>query len=234
MGRRDVILASAASGLLAGCGAVPVVVRYQLSLHLLTPDGPRTGDGVIEVEARKNSGILAGLGSGSDASLGVRGDAIVTDLGARGVLACMLNNDEFRRGSYDAETLLRPAFERAAGGAAYEPWVDLFRRIAQERGTATLKLVSLPLLVHFASAADPLSARSVDPNDLASSIGPGFLLKDASLAITDRPVTRTVTGVLPWAQGMKGTIASSHGLSRPYRDVLSRITDASFRQGFKK
>lgn len=46
-----------------------------------------------------------------------------------------------------------------------------------------------PMLVTFDDISDPNTVSRVDPNNLAGSFGPGFLLKRITLEITDEPET---------------------------------------------
>ena len=78
------LLAAASVASLSGCGSVPrSSVRYRLTLEVETPEGTKSGSGVIEHAARWNDGITRGLGAGPGLAVAMRGEAIITDLGAR-------------------------------------------------------------------------------------------------------------------------------------------------------
>jgi len=58
-----------------------------LTLEVETPEGTKTGSGVIEHMARYNDGFFRGLGAGAGLAVGTRGEAVIVDLGARGLAA---------------------------------------------------------------------------------------------------------------------------------------------------
>jgi hypothetical protein len=69
------LLAMAPAASLSGCGE-PSTVRYRLTLEVETPEGTKTGSGVIEHAARWNDGITRGLGAGPGLAVRTRGEAI--------------------------------------------------------------------------------------------------------------------------------------------------------------
>lgn len=62
-------------------------IRYRLTLAVNTPEGIKTGSGVIEVTYAKAVRLL---GSSAEITTGVKGEAVVVDLGKRGILFALL------------------------------------------------------------------------------------------------------------------------------------------------
>src|SRR4051794_37743626 len=86
------LLAGGPVALLSGCGGANSI-RYRLTLEVETPEGTKTGSGVIEHMARHNDGFFRDLGAGAGLAVGTRGEAVIVDLGARGLLLCLLTRD---------------------------------------------------------------------------------------------------------------------------------------------
>ena len=66
-----------------------VTVRYRLTLEAQVEGEPKTGSGVIEVTYSK----IVQLWGRTDLGIGVRGEAVVLDLGSRGTLFALLKAD---------------------------------------------------------------------------------------------------------------------------------------------
>ena len=85
---RNVLAALACAGAalpLAGCTST--TIRYRLTLEVDTPEGVRTGSGVIEVKYVK---LGQTLGASAEWKAEVRGEAVTVDLGERGTLFALL------------------------------------------------------------------------------------------------------------------------------------------------
>ena len=176
---------------LAGCTST-TTIRYRLTLEVDTPEGIRTGSGVIQV---KYSKLLRLLGASGEWDAEVKGEAVAVDLGERGRLFALLKAGADPRSS-PAYIVLR-AF-RFPHGAMPSPAKEGIKQIAALSGREALPLDSLPLLVRFRDPADPMSVERVDPRRLDATFGPGVELRAASDAITDAPVTIGAAGRLPW------------------------------------
>src|SRR5271166_2088213 len=83
---------------LNGCATRPRRFRYRLKLQVATPEGLRSGSGVMETAEGYNDGLLDLL-SQTAVVFGTRGEAVIVDLGARGLLFALLNADDEREGS---------------------------------------------------------------------------------------------------------------------------------------
>ncbi|MEM7778318.1 MAG: hypothetical protein AAF732_22280, partial [Pseudomonadota bacterium] len=80
-------------------------------------------------------------------------------------------------------------------------WLPVIERL---RGRREVPFQSYPLLVTFDDIKNPVTAREVDPNDLAATFGPGYALSSLTIEITDEPVTEgRVESVLAWLPSIR-------------------------------
>jgi hypothetical protein len=191
----------ALGGAAAGCSYSPRSVRYRLTLYVETPEGERTGTGVVEETQRYNDGMWEGV-SGVLVTTRLRGQATIVDFGARGLLFCLLIGDRTRKESPWSEPMnfaawtYGPLYRSRIPEDAPDP--AFFDLLAREKPTAEIKLSALPMLVRFRDSRDPLTVERVEPFDLAAAFGLGVKLTRATIAITDDPVTTGIEKVLPW------------------------------------
>jgi hypothetical protein len=155
----------AASLLLASCGAASAY-RYELVLEVDTPNGLRTGSGVIEVTVRREPKLLPDM---SGQSTRIRGEAVAVDLPGGQTLIATLEGED--NGGY--------AEEIAARSLAPSSRTDQERMavLAQGGQEAVVPRRSYPFLVRLRDARDPRTIEGVDPDNLAASFGPGVRLR---------------------------------------------------------
>jgi hypothetical protein len=224
------LLAMAPAALLSGCGGTNSV-RYRLTLEVETPEGTKTGSGVIEHMARYNDGFFRGLGAGAGLAVGTRGEAVIVDLGARGLLLCLLTRDLARAGSSD-ELLLPKIFPFDKWGGSQEDYSTYLGRLESHKPAADAPLERLPMLARLRNPRDPATAERVDPSNLAATFGAGVRLIRVTAQITDDPLAApTIEDRLPWIRTLHGSIANTLGLKRNLTDALNQMVDGSFRQG---
>lgn len=200
---------------LAGLGAVPAVglggcaysgsVRYRLTVNVETPDGTRTGSGVIEA-SRKILYSWVPIPSNRE-SQELRGEAVAVDLGSRGVLFVLLTCSDSSNQPQDCGGLKLPErvlqrtgeVNRVNPGPYEEPWlVDTARKIEAARGVREVATGDLPFMVRFRDIGDPKTVEAVDPGDLAASFGSGVRLGRVSIEFTRDPVTTGIETKLGW------------------------------------
>lgn len=152
------------------------VVRYRLTLYAEVDGKSVAGSGVVEV--RYETGIK--FATATEYNVRVRGEAVVLDLGAKGLVFALLRAGRDSR-SEPASIVLR-AFN-FSGGAMPLPAKEGIQQVSRLSGKAELPVTSLPLLVRFRDVNDPLTVEKVDPLDLAASFGPDVKLTRATLEI---------------------------------------------------
>ena len=193
-------LCAAASGALVGCGGHHFSYRYRLTIRVETPEGVRTGSGVLECRAFDTEGQFPQLDRRRGGAM-VAGEAVVVDLGSRGLLFVLLSGG--RRPYVDelsANAVVRAGLVRRGP----ELYTDFAKEVTNVHGEVAVLPSELPTLVRFRDIADPSSVEFVDPNDLTASFGLGVRLLGASIEMTSDPVTTGIEKQLGWLAALKG------------------------------
>jgi hypothetical protein len=192
--------------------------RYKLTAEVMTPDGLKSGSSVVEVSYTTQSAPLS-QGGRFDSVLG---EAAYVDLGdGKNLFVTLGTLDSAQpvqhwyspnRGS----PLIEPSAYENMKGALDPIWlpIKIFRlgrtpgneremcwRVSKFKdGTVqSVELSNLPTLVTFSDMHQPLTAKTVNPNDLATTFGAGYFMT-AKIEITTKKVTHVIDGVLPWAR----------------------------------
>ncbi len=189
-------------------------LRYRLTLEAMVEGRPVTGSGVIQVDYSKRPPLLPQV---ERVMYSVHGEAVVLDLGDRGVLFALLKDGSLRTGRDSPRRgeprMIVPVAWWDRGIRGPED-VD---RLGQLQGRRELGFDALPMLVRFENLNDPASVKLVEPVDLAASFGPGVTLSRVTVEITRDPVTTAIEQRLPWLR----KVASERGtlIPRPRYDV---------------
>ena len=173
-------------------------VRYKLTVEIDTPEGVKTGSAVREVTVWRNWPHLGGPPILSS----VLGEAVVVDLGARGVVFALLRGGD---GVDDARRFLEKALPNATRNA--HEYVRYYKNIKSAK--RILSSDAYPLFVYFRDHQDPktvdvlLSYRNVGPawnpsyvldkDRFTEAFGEGVALKSVAIETTREPIT---TGVV--------------------------------------
>jgi hypothetical protein len=181
-------------------------LRSRLTLVVETPEGERSGSSVSQLTILAPGPWNRAIGFSSLSRVGEEGEAVVVDLGERGVLFATLASEPALRsggmGMYNAASVPFPQ-ERFRGEIGRGIWAkDDYTAYLQElnrrKPRGELSLANLPILVRFRDLSDPSSVVQVNPSDLAASFGPGVRLQGAFVEITDDPPTTGIAARLPW------------------------------------
>jgi hypothetical protein len=203
-------LAIAALGwFIFGDTARPRTIRSRLTIVVETPEGDRTGSSVTQITTRFPGGLARADGYSIWTSL--VGDAVVVDLGSRGLLFATFETESgLARGGWDEYNGVFTSFPREKLRGAR--WKDMsstdeyaayLDELIHLRPKGDLPSNSMPVLVRFRDPTNSASVELVDPLDLAASFGPGVKLKSAFVEITDDPITRGMDAKLPWLASSK-------------------------------
>lgn len=160
--------------------------RYKMTVEVETPEGLKTGSAVREVQMRTGPGFL---GVEKRGYARVLGEAVVVDLGKRGVLFALLGEDYAYQIAFDA-------LGWRSGGLTPE---GIRHFSGLKVGTTILEPGPSrnPVLATFSNLKDPKSVKRIMPDDLMSYFGKGVVLKKITLEITDEPITHAVDRYLP-------------------------------------
>jgi hypothetical protein len=163
-------------------------IKYRLTLTASVDGKPTQGSGVIAVEYIKPPDWLL---DSPNVDAFVRGEAVMLDVGKRGKLFALLSPGSDSR---TGPKFLVPYLwgRNAIISAADVAWLQSLR------GSKTVESDQLPFLVRFRDPNDPNSVEQVDPNDLEASFGSGVKLLNATIEITDEPITSGLYNALPW------------------------------------
>ncbi len=122
--------------------------------------------------------------------LDMQGEAVVVELPKSHYLFALLTYNAF---------LASKVFKDSLGEAMSESGEAWASAISELRKTGNIAPKDYPLLVTFMDINDSTTVKKVDPNNLATTLGPGVSLKRITLEITDEPVTEgEIERVLGW------------------------------------
>jgi hypothetical protein len=177
--------------------------RYRMTLSVETPEGIKTGSSVYQI------GVSTGMkfGDSSGAQMHARGEALMVDLGARGILFVLLTKgaDADYSGYLVFKAFPYPGSKQGPLSGVATP--EGLKYYVNLRGKVELTPSQLPSLVHFHEINDPKTVEIVDPNDLAKSFGAGVRLTSASIEMVN-------TGIWPLNQiGISG-ISVTRGIEK--------------------
>lgn len=193
--------------------------RYKLTAEVMTPEGLKSGSSVVEVSYQRGGD----WGGGPHPYDSLLGEATYVDLGAGKNLFITLGTLDSGRKDKSTNRILflerilnEPDDYLALTGSLDPIWLpiklfelgringqepEMCKRVAKFYGKAAqpVPLNNLPTLVTFSDLHQPLTAKSVNPNDLATTLGAGYSLS-ANIQITTDNVTHLIDSVLPWAR----------------------------------
>lgn len=209
--RRYLLTASAVSFLFlaGGCGRSTPDYRYRLTIEVETPEGLRSGSGVLSVRSYR-AGEYS-IPTPGAISHRLRGQAVMVDLGRRGTLFALLCSDVdvdwpktlmFRLTPRLPKAELRGLSSRERDERQYAAMLARRQPIEVPRyfpDIADLRNVpGWPVMVRIGEFQDPTTIVRADPDDLAPVFGEGVRIKRIIAQMTDDPVTLGIEKKLPW------------------------------------
>ncbi|MGB3806614.1 MAG: hypothetical protein WA936_05395 [Erythrobacter sp.] len=186
---------------LSGCDDATPDYRYRLTVEVETPEGLRSGSGVIEVE--QDLGRPGMNPAGSQIYRSVRGEAVAVDLPNGRTLFALLRSESDIEWAETIVAYVAPPVEKSEDEEprfdhmlALEGAVEIPRTFPayawiEERS-------AYPMLVTFGDIDEPTSVEQVNPDDLTAAFGEGYALERITVEITDDWVTTGIEGRLGW------------------------------------
>ena len=227
--------------LLGGCNSWPRFFKYRLTLNVSVDGVVKSGTVVNELSISFNDGIFAGMGNAF--TPGCRGDAVVVDLGDKGLLFVLLTGDETRKNKGGYYMNDHPPVDFV--GSNIPNWSDRRQKdaqnidtLAKRRGAVRVEPRYLPLMVRFRDINNPATVERVDPTDLAKTYGPGVRIDSALLEITGDAPTRGIAKRMPeWFgryQKERGRALDGNIGHKLYSDrsVAANIDTGDFSRGY--
>jgi hypothetical protein len=173
--------------------------KYRLTLEVETPEGLKSGSGILSVHPDR--------GYSRRGHTATRGDAVFVDLGGGKNLVGLLAHID-KQIDLDGINYVALRAYKAAGRNVS------FNEMNRMTGTAPVRGELLPVLVTFTDLSDPATAHAVRPDDLEAALGKGFHLRGVSAGVVPNglwpldfggplgePVTRGIETRLPWLSG---------------------------------
>jgi len=187
--------------------------KYRLTVELETPEGVKSGTGILAVTPDR--------GYSRRGRTTASGDAIFVDLGGgKNLVALLAHVDK----SLDLDAINYVALRAygAAGGKRVS-----FNEMNRMTGVVPVTGELMPVLVTFADPANPGTARTVPPNEPEAALGKGYRLRAITAEVVPNgfwpidfggalgePVTRAIGFRLPWLDrpGAPATALQAAGL----------------------
>jgi len=183
--------------------------RYRLQLALSVDEKVHTGSSIVEVVWRcgRSFGIKHDELGPCYPSLG--GQAVLIDLGSRGVVVATLHTGEnitpVPDGVISAVWLCAFAFGNRSASEA-----DL-TSLGRLTGRRDLVPSNFPRLVWLPNPADPKSAAKVTPQNVAGVMDSTAHFTEAFVEITKDPILVDIPNKLPWFSGLQRLQKSGQG-----------------------
>ena len=206
--KRVLIIAAVSLGLFLLVGIVGIELwrrtnspvysfRYCLTVNVEADGKVHTGTGIIEVTWTKLAQVLPDIGL---YSLRSHGQAVVVDLGERGLLL-VPKGEKVSKIPFLAFKDTLPAWRRVPRTP------EEMRAFFKKRGTVEISWQFLPNFIWLPEPSDPGSGRYVSASELPTTIGSDVHLRSATAEISNQTLGAAIsTGLekrLPWLVEMK-------------------------------
>lgn len=172
--------------------------KYRLTVEVTTPDGIRTGTGIMAVVPDRNYNR-----SGRTIT---RGEAVFVDLGQGKNLVALLTHRQDAKLDFDDINYVALRGYGAARGNRVS-----FNDIHRQTGVVPVQGDLVPVLVSFGDPNDPRTARLVASDRADAVLGEGYAIRGLTAEIVPNgfwpidfggalgePVTRGIDAKLPW------------------------------------
>ncbi|MCB9988267.1 MAG: hypothetical protein H6868_02910 [Rhodospirillales bacterium] len=178
--------------------------RYKMTVTVETPEGLKSGSAVrqIDIKIEPRPGYRP---HPYYASHKMKGEAVVVDLGKRGLLFAITSSDSYPEVT---DTFKGPSLFTIEGGEYYSKLKGVKAPVLPK---------DMPWMVHFTDLNNPLTVEIVKGNvfdikqqkgvpvdDFERVFGEGVKLHSVTVEMTDEPVTWGIEQVLPWLSELKG------------------------------
>jgi hypothetical protein len=191
--------------------------KYRLTVEVETPEGLKTGSGVVSVHPDR--------GYSRHGHTSTKGDAVFVDLGGgKNLVTLMAHIDNIV--DLDGMNYLALRAYKAAGRNVS------FNEMSRMSGAVPVIGALIPVLVTFTDVRDPATAREVPSEAMAAALGDGFRLRGLVVEVVPNglwpldfggplgePVTRGIEAKLPWLNGSANLAAVAiHAIALPIGD----------------
>jgi hypothetical protein len=204
--------------------------RYRLQLAVEIDGKIHTGSSIIEVRCGSSDFSPGSDMSGSACSTG--GQAVVVDLGPKGLLVATLftgyTTSPVPDGAVEARFLCANAF---GNGSSRKELPSL----AHMHGRRNLSSTNFPRLLWFSNPTDIKSAQKITKDELSTIIDPSARLVEAFVEITQEPVKIDIDRKLVWFSALvekqrNGSISYPNQLNLNYSMFVGQDSIGPFRR----
>jgi hypothetical protein len=181
--------------------------KYRLTVEVETPEGTRSGSGVMSVHPDRS------YSRGGHTR--TKGDAVWVDLGGGKNLVALLAHID-KTVDLDGMNYLALRAYKAAGRNVS------FNEMSRLTGVVPVTGALIPVLVTFIDPRDPATARTVSPDDVGAILGSAYRLHGVAVEVVPNgvwpldfggplgdPVTRGIEAKLPWWNGTEAPAATA-------------------------
>lgn len=173
--------------------------KFRLTVEVTTPDGIKTGSGILAVVPDRN------YNRGGRTTM--RGEAVFVDLGGKGrnLVALLAHRQGAKLDFDDINYVALRAYGAARGNRVS------FNDIHRQTGVVPVQGDLVPVLVSFGDPNDPKSARLVAGDHAEAVLGEGYAIRGLTAEVVPNgfwpidfggalgePVTRGINAKLPW------------------------------------
>ncbi len=172
--------------------------KYRLTVEVTTPDGIKTGSGILAVVPDRN------YNRGGRTTM--RGEAVFVDLGqGKNLVALLAHQQDAKLDLDDINYVALRAYGSARGNRVS------FKEINQQTGIVSVRGDLVPVLVSFGDPRDPKTARLVAGDHAEAVLGDGYAIRGLTAEVVPsgfwpidfggvlgEPVTRGIERKLPW------------------------------------
>ena len=172
--------------------------KYRLTVEVTTPDGIKTGSGILAVVPDRNYNR-----SGRTT---MRGEAVFVDLGhGKNLAALLAHRQDAKLDLDDINYVALRAYGAVRGNRLS------FKDMSRQAGIVPVQGELIPVLVSFGDLKDPKSARLVATDHAEAILGGGYAIRGLTAEVVPNgfwpidfggalgePVTRGIEARLPW------------------------------------
>jgi hypothetical protein len=172
--------------------------KYRLTVEVMTPDGIRTGSGILAV--------VPDRGYSRRGRTTMLGEAVFVDLGQGKNLVALLAHQQDAKLDLDDINYVALRAYGAARGARVS-----FNEMNRQTGIVPVQGDLVPVLVSFGDRTDPATARRVAVDHAEAVLGDGYKIRGLTAEVVPNgfwpidfggalgePVTRGIDAKLPW------------------------------------
>jgi hypothetical protein len=172
--------------------------KYRLTVEVMTPDGIRTGSGILAV--------VPDRGYSRRGRTTMLGEAVFVDLGQGKNLVVLLAHQQDAKLDFDDINYVALRAYGAARGARVS-----FNEMSRQTGIVQVEGDLVPVLVSFGDRNDPATARRVASDRVDAVLGEGYKVQALTAEVVPNglwpidfggalgePVTRGLETKLPW------------------------------------